>query len=142
MDEFGNLVNPHALVGHAAAAGPQRRVFISYASADAALAQKVCAALEATGILCWIAPRDVIPGTFYADAIVGAIDESSYANRPFEISGVYAFRGRSDEAFMWLDLAYTQRDPYLYSIKGEPTLKNLEVDPRYGAFLKKMNLPE
>jgi TolB-like protein len=77
MDEFGDSANPHALVGGAEAARPQRRVFISYASTDAAPAQKVCAALEATGIPCWIAPRDVIPGTFYADAIVRAIDESS-----------------------------------------------------------------
>ena len=35
------------------------RVFISYASQDAAVAQKVCAALEAAGFSCWIAPRDV-----------------------------------------------------------------------------------
>jgi TIR domain len=53
-----------------------RPVFISYASHDAVLAQKVCSALEAAGILCWIAPRDVVPGTLYADGIVGAIDES------------------------------------------------------------------
>jgi tetratricopeptide (TPR) repeat protein len=65
-----------------------------------------------------------------------------HANRTFEIAGVYAFRGQSDEAFKWLDLAYTQKDPYLYSIRGEPTLKNLEKDPHYKAFLKRMNLPE
>ena len=57
--------------------GPQRRVFISYASHDAAVAQKVCSALEAAGFLCWIAPRNVVPGTMYADGIVHAIDESS-----------------------------------------------------------------
>ncbi len=60
----------------ASAAAKLRPVFISYASQDAALAQKVCAALEAAAILCWIAPRDVVPGTLYADGIVGAIDES------------------------------------------------------------------
>jgi TIR domain-containing protein len=31
----------------------------------------------AAGFRCWIAPRDVIPGTMYADGIVHAIDESS-----------------------------------------------------------------
>jgi TolB-like protein/tetratricopeptide (TPR) repeat protein len=65
-----------------------------------------------------------------------------HANRSFEIAGVYASRGQPDEAFKWLDLAYAQKDPFLYSIKGEPTTKNLEGDPRYKAFLKKMNLPE
>jgi TolB-like protein/tetratricopeptide (TPR) repeat protein len=51
-------------------------VFVSYASRDVAIAQKVCSALEAGGSRCWIAPRDVVPGTLYADGIVGAIDES------------------------------------------------------------------
>jgi TolB-like protein len=54
-----------------------RPVFISYASHDAAIAQKVCSALESAGFPCWIAPRNVVPGTMYADGIVHAIDESS-----------------------------------------------------------------
>jgi TolB-like protein/Flp pilus assembly protein TadD len=49
-------------------------VFISYASQDAAVANSVVEALERQGIRCWIAPRDVTPGEFYADAIVHAID--------------------------------------------------------------------
>lgn len=49
-------------------------VFISYASQDKARAETVCEALERAGIVCWIAPRDVTPGEFYADAIVGAIN--------------------------------------------------------------------
>jgi TolB-like protein/tetratricopeptide (TPR) repeat protein len=49
-------------------------VFISYASQDAAVAYSVVEALERQGIRCWIAPRDVVPGEFYADAIVHAID--------------------------------------------------------------------
>ena len=60
----------------ASAAATSHSVFISYASQDGPLAQKACSALEAVGILCWIAPRDVVPGTLYADGIVGAIDES------------------------------------------------------------------
>jgi TolB-like protein/tetratricopeptide (TPR) repeat protein len=51
-------------------------VFISYASPDIAIADAVCAALEREGVICWVAPRDVLPGDFYADAIVRAIDAS------------------------------------------------------------------
>ncbi len=51
-------------------------VFVSYASHDAAVANSVVEHLEGKGIKCWIAPRDVVPGTLYADGIVGAIDES------------------------------------------------------------------
>ena len=73
MDEAGDKENPPG----ADAPRSQRRVFISYASHDAVVAQKVCAALEAARFLCWIAPRNVVPGTMYADGIVHAIDESS-----------------------------------------------------------------
>jgi TolB-like protein/Flp pilus assembly protein TadD len=59
------------------ATAASRPVFISYASHDAGLAQKVCSALEAVGVPCWIAPRNVVPGMLYADGIVHAIDESS-----------------------------------------------------------------
>jgi len=43
----------------------------SYASADAALARIVVANLERAGLTCWIAPRDVQPGTPYAAVFVG-----------------------------------------------------------------------
>jgi TolB-like protein len=49
-------------------------VFISFASPDSAVATAVCAALEHEGVTCWLAPRDVMPGEFYGDAIVHAID--------------------------------------------------------------------
>ena len=51
-------------------------VFISYASQDKAVADAVCTALESAGMACWIAPRDVTPGEFYAESIVHAIDSA------------------------------------------------------------------
>ncbi|WP_198373120.1 toll/interleukin-1 receptor domain-containing protein, partial [Roseomonas rosulenta] len=48
-------------------------VFLSYASADRAAADAVCAALEARGIRCWIAPRDVPAGADWGEAILTAI---------------------------------------------------------------------
>jgi TolB-like protein/Tfp pilus assembly protein PilF len=78
MDESGNTGESGRLEElDGPPPGPKRRVFISYASHDAAVAQKVCSALETTGFPCWIAPRNVIPGTLYADGIVHAIDDSS-----------------------------------------------------------------
>jgi TIR domain len=49
-------------------------VFISHASQDEPVATAVCKALEDAGLRCWIAPRDVRAGDFYADAIVQAIN--------------------------------------------------------------------
>jgi len=50
------------------------KAFISYASQDSAVANAVAETLERNGINCWIAPRDVVAGEFYGDAIVRAID--------------------------------------------------------------------
>lgn len=51
-------------------------VFISYSSADKALADAVCAYLESHQIRCWYAPRDVHPGSTWAESIINAITAS------------------------------------------------------------------
>ena len=58
---------------NAAATAESARVFVSYASPDAAVAGALVESLERHGIACWIAPRDVKAGALYADAIVRAI---------------------------------------------------------------------
>ncbi len=50
--------------------------FISYSNLDKAAANATCAALEASGIRCWIAPRDIEPGSEWGDAIIDAINHS------------------------------------------------------------------
>ncbi len=49
-------------------------VFVSYASADKAVADAVCNTLESAGVRCWIAPRDVVPGMEYGESIIDAIN--------------------------------------------------------------------
>jgi hypothetical protein len=53
-----------------------RDVFISYADADRTIAETVCRALEGESIACWIAPRDVPPGTSFPTAILDGINQS------------------------------------------------------------------
>src|SRR5712671_587549 len=48
--------------------------FISYSTHDKAAADATCATLEASGIRCWIAPRDITPGAEWGEAIVDAIN--------------------------------------------------------------------
>jgi len=48
--------------------------FVSYSNRDKATADAACAALEAAGIRCWIAPRDVVPGSDWGSSIIAAID--------------------------------------------------------------------
>ena len=76
MTEAGGLENndssaPDATGATAAVA----KTFVSYASQDVVVADTVCAALEAAGLPCWIAPRDVRAGESYAAAIVQAIND-------------------------------------------------------------------
>jgi TolB-like protein/Tfp pilus assembly protein PilF len=52
-----------------------RQVFISHAAADRAAAEAIRAALEAQGLSCWIAPRDIPPGAEWAAAIMAGIAE-------------------------------------------------------------------
>ena len=51
-------------------------VIISYATIDKPIADAVCARLEERGIRCWIAPRDILAGMDYAEAIINAIDSA------------------------------------------------------------------
>jgi hypothetical protein len=51
-------------------------VFLSYSSKDKPIVDSVCGTLEGKRIRCWVAPRDVLPGLPYAEAIVEAIESS------------------------------------------------------------------
>jgi TolB-like protein len=77
-----------------------------------------------------------------SDAVLDSMLHEDADGNASGIAAVYAFRGQSDGAMHWLERAYAQKDPDLYYIKGEPPFKNLKGDPRYKAFLRKLNLPE
>ena len=77
-----------------------------------------------------------------SDAALMRFIETSGTEWPSEVARVYAFRGEQDKALAWLEKAYEQRDVDLYFIKGDPLLRNLEGDPRYKTFLRKMNVLE
>jgi TIR domain len=51
--------------------------FISHATEDHEVAERICAFLEERGIRCWIAPRDVRPGRRYGEEIVNAIQNAN-----------------------------------------------------------------
>jgi formylglycine-generating enzyme required for sulfatase activity len=50
------------------------QVFISYSSKDKHLADAACALLERHGTRCWIAPRDILPGSEWGASIIAGID--------------------------------------------------------------------
>jgi TolB-like protein/DNA-binding winged helix-turn-helix (wHTH) protein/Flp pilus assembly protein TadD len=76
-----------------------------------------------------------------SDAALSEFVTKNHADGAYQIAEVYAFRNQSDEAFEWLDRAYAQRDGGLIETKVDPLFKSLHSDPRFAAFLKKLNLP-
>lgn len=51
-------------------------IFISHSSEDYAVAQNLCELLERRGIAVWIAPRDVLPGSHFAEEALSAIEQT------------------------------------------------------------------
>jgi len=64
---------------------------------------------------------------------------SGYA---YQIALVHAWRGEKEQAFGWLDRAYSQRDGGIAFIKYDPFLRPLQGDPRYAALVRKLGLPQ
>jgi len=54
----------------------RRSVFVSYSQPDRDVAHELVSRVEAHGVECWIAPRDVLPGESWPAAIVAAIAEA------------------------------------------------------------------
>ena len=53
-------------------------VFVSYSNKDKPVADAVVAGLENSGIRCWVAPRDITPGSSWGEAIISAIEGSRF----------------------------------------------------------------
>ncbi len=51
-------------------------IFLSHSSKDKEIADKVCKYLEDKGLTCWIAPRDIVPGSDWAASISTAVTSS------------------------------------------------------------------
>jgi tetratricopeptide (TPR) repeat protein len=77
-----------------------------------------------------------------SDATLAEYTKTHADDDAYDIADAHAYRGEVEQTFAWLDRAYRQKDPSLYLIKGNPDFKGIEPDPRYKAFLRKMNFPE
>ena len=91
---------------------------------------------------------DLYPIAYYAlgrkkesDAALSEFIAKYHASYAYGVARVFAFRNQFDEAFEWLDRAYAQRNSGLIQTKVDPLLSSLHKDPRFAAFLKKLNLP-
>jgi TolB-like protein/DNA-binding winged helix-turn-helix (wHTH) protein len=59
------------------------------------------------------------------------------------LATLYALAGDKDKAFEWLDKAYAEHDGQnITLLKVDPLYRNLHGDPRFGAMLRRLGLPE
>ena len=59
----------------------------------------------------------------------------------YQYADVHAQRGEIDETFASLERAWAFRDPGLAIMKKDRWMRPIKADPRYGAFLRRMNFP-
>ncbi len=71
---MSEVVSDRSLTGDR---GMHRKVFLSYSTDDTKVATTVRDHLEAQGIACWMAPRDIVPGNDYGEQIIIAIEQAS-----------------------------------------------------------------
>src|SRR6516164_7629041 len=97
-------------------------VFLSYSSKDKPIADAVCGTLEGKRIRCWIAPRDVLPGLPYGEAIVEAIEASRVMVLVFSASA-----NKSPQVMREVERAVSKGIPIIpLRIEQVPPSKSLE----------------
>jgi TolB-like protein len=76
-----------------------------------------------------------------ADAVLDELIATSRDKLAYQIAQVYAVRREKDKAFEWLQIAFDTHDTGMLGLLVDPLLRNLRDDPRYEAFIAKMNFP-
>ena len=71
-----------------------------------------------------------------ADLIAKDRDTATY-----QIAEVYAWRGETDKAFEWLEIAFDNHDTGLLALLRDPLIRSLRSDERYQRLLAKVGLP-
>ena len=109
--------------------------------------EEAALALEAAetdpGLLAYTRPIDLWTAGRKAEADAALEEEiARYGDiNAYAIAQTYAYRGDRNRALEWLEKAYEQKNSGLLEIVGQPLFRNLCGDPRFDAFMRKMNLP-
>ncbi|HEX8494028.1 MAG TPA: TIR domain-containing protein [Pyrinomonadaceae bacterium] len=134
-------------------------IFISYSSKDEQTAQAITAALEEQGISCWIAPRDVLPGLPYGEAIIEAINQcrllllvfSAHSNKSQQVlreveravsKGINIIPFRIENAPMSKALEYFLSTPHWLDASTQPLEKHFQTLVETVRLLRERHGPE
>ncbi len=118
-------------------------VFISHSTKNKTIADAVCATLEAHGIRCWMAPRDIKPGADWGESILDGIENcrlfllvfSSHANDSRHVmreveravnKGLYIIPFRIDDVTPSKSMEYFLSSQHWLDAMTSPLEKHLE----------------
>ena len=76
-----------------------------------------------------------------ADAALAELITQDRDFEAYQIAEVYAWRGETEKAFEWLQIAFDKHDTGMLSLLIDPLLRGLRHDPRYHSLLVKIGLP-
>ncbi|HEX4584740.1 MAG TPA: protein kinase [Burkholderiaceae bacterium] len=77
-----------------------------------------------------------------ADAALKALIDKYADLNSYGIAQVFAYEGKTETAFEWLERARRQRELGLTMVKVDYLFRGLQADPRFGALLAQMKLPQ
>ena len=75
-----------------------------------------------------------------SEAVLARVIDENASGWPYGNALLYAYRGKYDQAFVWLEKTRDARNGDLFFVLCDPLLKPLHDDPRWSALLKSMNL--
>ncbi len=76
-----------------------------------------------------------------ADAALAELVAKDRDVEAYQIAEVYAWRGETEKAFEWLQIAFDNHDTGLLSLLIDPLMRGLHHDARYNELLVKIGLP-
>lgn len=100
-------------------------VFISYSTQNVNAALEVCRSLEEAGSVCWMAPRDILPGSHFAASITQAIRNARVLVLMFSMSA-----NDSEQVLHEVDLADKNRVPIVTVM-----LEQVEINDAFSYYL-------
>jgi TolB-like protein/Tfp pilus assembly protein PilF len=74
-----------------------------------------------------------------ADTLLAQVQDRFPDTMAYSIAQTYALRNDKDAAFKWLNQAYSNREPAISGVNGDPEFRNLRGDPRFEALMRKVN---
>jgi TolB-like protein len=93
-------------------------------------------------LICVTAGEHMLGHVKASQRAMDELTERFSVDSAYQIAEAHALRGETDDAFMWLDRAYRQRDGGLSNLTTDPFLASIRSDARYKTLVHNMNLPE